>query len=343
MKQLQDPLLVAVDSDIDIEKAVVVGPKSACRNLPPPIQGLHEILTGTKKHELFQMYPVRWFVLFVFCLVSFNQGMFWMTFAPISNLTVEYFHLQCNTSALLNSTTTAASTVDGCGGVDSAEAVAFLHLWGPMFSVFFLPIVSCVSRTSGSSRKLLVWAATLSIVSGILRVLPETPFLVSTSKDVIYVIHISQAINGCVGPFVWSIPSVISSKWFAQNERTTATGTIVCCHFLGLAAAFAVPTFATAPSDVGTLLWIEFGLSLLAFLTIFCIPAAPPTPPSGTAHVDSVGASQPISVHCASFCQDLSIFGKNTTAMCLSVLGGLSIGALCAWLAAVVPLATGSL
>ena len=199
MKQLQDPLLVAVDSDIDIEKAVVVGPKSACRNLPPPIQGLHEILTGTKKHELFQMYPVRWFVLFVFCLVSFNQGMFWMTFAPISNLTVEYFHLQCNTSALLNSTTTAASTVDGCGGVDSAEAVAFLHLWGPMFSVFFLPIVSCVSRTSGSSRKLLVWAATLSIVSGILRVLPETPFLVSTSKDVIYVIHISQAINGCVG------------------------------------------------------------------------------------------------------------------------------------------------
>lgn len=268
MKQLQDPLLVAADNDI--ENAVVVEPKSASRNLPPPIQGLHEILTGTKKHELFQMYPVRWFVLFVFCLVSFNQGMFWMTFAPITNLTMEYFHLQCNTSAVLNTTTALASTVDGCGGVQSAKAVAFLHLWGPMFSVLFLPVVSCVSRTSGSSRKLLVWAAALAVVSGILRVLPQTPFLVSTSKDVIYLMHVSQAINGCVGsfsitrhvlhpsvticcfvfwqcltlfsrdwfrttgsgPFVWATPSVISSKWFAQNERTTATGTIVCCHFL---------------------------------------------------------------------------------------------------------------
>ena len=84
-QQLRDPLLtVVVTETITVTKT---------RNLPPRIEGLHEILTGSKSYDLFQLHRVRWFVLFVFGLLCFNHGWLWMTFSPLANVTVGFFGL----------------------------------------------------------------------------------------------------------------------------------------------------------------------------------------------------------------------------------------------------------
>jgi hypothetical protein len=37
--------------------------------------------------------PERWWVLFVFCLLSFGQSLIWVTFSPITDFTEKYYSI----------------------------------------------------------------------------------------------------------------------------------------------------------------------------------------------------------------------------------------------------------
>ena len=86
--------------------------------------------------------------------------------------------------------------------------------------------------------------------------------------------------------------------------------------------------------DIEALLWGQFGCSLLAFLVVFCTPAAPPTPPSGAAHVHTVAMSQPASGAWRCFCHRAIVqLGSSRAALALSLTGGMFFGLMYAWLA----------
>ena len=186
---------------------------SGLRNLPPPIKGLHEILTGTKKHDIFQTYAVRWFILFVICLLAFNHAMFWMTFVGLSNATIEYYRL-CDVNM-------TAEALHGCEDSENRSNVALLQLWAPMVAVLSLPLAMFVARASGSTRRLLLFASSVSLASAVLRVLPGTPFVSHSTPGTVYFAHASQAVNGIVG--AWNCGTSF------RCATTCTDGGATCC------------------------------------------------------------------------------------------------------------------
>ena len=55
-------------------------------------------ITTTSSNPTYKAYPVRWYVLFVYSLVSLIQSMIWLTYSPVAETTKRYYKL-CTTEA----------------------------------------------------------------------------------------------------------------------------------------------------------------------------------------------------------------------------------------------------
>jgi len=86
-------------------------------------------------------------------------------------------------------------------------------------------------------------------------------------------------------------------------------------------------------SDVGNTLLAQFALCLFGFLAMFCVPIAPPTPPSGTAHIDIAGLT--CRMHCQKVVADFRNILKDSAAVPLALVCGLWLGFYNSWLSLV--------
>ncbi len=100
---------------------------------------------------------------------------------------------------------------------------------------------------------------------------------------------------------------------------------------MSLLIPYAAAAGAGPDIDIEALLWGQFGCSLLAFFVVFCTPMAPPTPPSGTAHVDAV--AQPVSTAWCRIFRAFLQLGSSRAALAVSLTGGMFFGLMYAWLA----------
>lgn len=63
-------------------------------------------------------------------------------------------------------------------------------------------------------------------------------------------IHGGQLLNGLAGPTVMSAAPLLSTTWFAPDQRATATAVASLINYLGSAASFMVgPLLIPAPND----------------------------------------------------------------------------------------------
>ena len=162
------------------------------RNLPPPLTGMREIITGEKEYNPFKTYCMRWFLLFAFSLVSFNQCLFWLTYSPISNATILYY-------GLCDDFNTSRAAFENCIVESGTDTVVLLLNWGPIFYLVSLPLVMIVSRAAGSTRKIIHWSTSLCLVCVVLRLIPGSRWVSSTWSGSIYFVHVAQILNACVG------------------------------------------------------------------------------------------------------------------------------------------------
>ena len=100
-------------------------------------------------------------------------------------------------------------------------------------------------------------------------------------------IHGGQLLNGLAGPTVMSAGPLLSTTWFAPDQRATATAVASLVNYLGAAASFMVgPLLVPAPNDsvpVTTLggagaphdLFIRDRIQLLMYSGMY--PPPPPT------------------------------------------------------------------
>jgi FLVCR family MFS transporter 7 len=72
-------------------------------------------------NQKFISYPSRWLMLSLFCALNFCNAMLWVTFAPISDSSVDYFN---------GNSTSSSSSVGNITAINML-AVIFQILYGP--------------------------------------------------------------------------------------------------------------------------------------------------------------------------------------------------------------------
>ncbi|TRY84837.1 hypothetical protein DNTS_002280 [Danionella cerebrum] len=263
--------------------------------------------TNSTQPVFSRVYGRRWFVLTMFSMLGFMQGLVWNTWGPIQNSAKHVFEF-------------------------SPKDIALLVLWGP---VGFLPwlLFMWIMDKKGLRASLLL-SAFFMVLGAALRSVPLQELLYRR-----WLIHGGQFLNGLAGPTIMSAGPLLSTTWFAPDQRATATAIASLFSYLGSACAFLIgPLAVPAPNDtiklgsaihwnqnhianrIQLVLYTEFGMIAALFVAVlFYFPSRPPIPPSVAA------ASQRLSYR-NSICRLLSNMRFLMIALAYSVPTGVAAG-----------------
>lgn len=254
-----------------------------------------------------RVYSRRWLVLGLFSLLGFMQGMVWNTWGPIQN---------------------SAKQAYGFTSID----IAMLVLCGPVGFIPWFLFMWLMDKKG--LRVTMLLSAFLMVVGTGVRSIPLTDLSIKK-----WLIHGGQLLNGLAGPTVMSAPPLLSTTWFAPDQRATATAVAALLSYLGGACSFLIgPLVVPAPNQtalphssadkssahirdrVQIVLYAEFAMVFLLFAAVVAyFPSRPPLPPSVAA------ASQRLSYR-SSFCRLLSNFRFLMIALAYSVPLGILAG-----------------
>ncbi|XP_041940618.1 solute carrier family 49 member 4 [Alosa sapidissima] len=239
-----------------------------------------------------RVYGRRWLVLTLFSLLGFMQGMVWNTWGPIQVSAKEALSF-------------------------SSTDIAVLVLWGPVG--FFPWLLFMWLMDKKGLRASLLLSAFFMVLGSAMRSVPIIDLQIRR-----WLIHGGQLLNGLAGPTIMSAGPLLSTTWFAPDQRATATAVASLVCYLGSACSFLIgPLLVPAPngtvnaigmvysSTVSTdtnfirdriqiVLYAEFGMIAVLFAVVLLyFPSRPPLPPSVAA------ASQRLSYR-SSICRLLS-------------------------------------
>ncbi|XP_046862071.1 solute carrier family 49 member 4-like isoform X2 [Xenia sp. Carnegie-2017] len=269
---------------------------------------------ATRKHV--QVYKKRWYVLLIFCINGMMQFAIWNTFSPIE--------------------TTARAVYKWDGWVIDLIAA----LGSITFCVSMLPF-SWIMDVKGLRFTVLL-AAAMQVVGTVLRVLPAGKMKILTP-----LIYCGQIISCLGGPVCMAAPPLLSSTWFPQHQRTTATAISTVAAYIGFSLSFLIgPAFVDDVKDsnavkigdnyrlntteekkyekqINTLLYFEASVQTILFFVILAyFPSKPPKPPSLSASTDRVD-----------FKDGARKLSKNFNFLLLSTIYGASTGVFGGWCA----------
>lgn len=262
---------------------------------------------------IYRVYPRRFYVLFLFSFLGFNQCLMWLTFSPIARHAEEYYNVTVNTIDLLLN-------------------------WGPIISIPCLPLASLLLNTPNGLRYCVLVLALTDFLAALARMLPSI-ILHSTSSNfktvALPLIHLGQILNAMCGPLAAIPVSQLSSLWFAPHERTRATTiAILANNNIGTAIGFIISPYIVNQSEhVPYLLYLHFGLACVAcVLTLASFPSRPPSAPSAAAELLIANSTSGGTRHnWRKFAKDLWICFTNPAFLFLAIAGGLINGAINAW------------
>jgi FLVCR family MFS transporter len=261
---------------------------------------------------VYLVYPQRFYVLFVFSFLTFNQCLMWLTFSPIARNTEVYYNI----------------TVD---------TVDLLLNWGPIIFIPVLPLTSILLNMPNGLRYCVIILAIMDFIAALARIIPSI-ILKSTASNFNAValpfIHIGQILNAACGPLVMAPVSQLSCLWFAPHERTRATTIAIFANNFGATVGFVISPFLVAlPEHVPHLLYVHFGLAFVAcVLALLYFPARPPSAPSAAAELlINNPTSSETSHNWRNFLKDVWTCLSNPAFLFLSTAGGLIYGTFGAW------------
>ncbi|XP_024245446.1 solute carrier family 49 member 4 [Oncorhynchus tshawytscha] len=259
-----------------------------------------------------RVYGRRWLVLTLFSLLAFMQGMVWNTWGPIQNSAIHAY--------------------------DFAKSdIAVLVLWGPVGFTPWLLFMWLMDKKG--LRASLLLSVFFMVMGAALRSVPVPDLQLRR-----WLIHGGQLLNGLAGPTIMSAGPLLSTTWFAPDQRATATAVASLVSYLGAACSFIVgPLLVPAPNDttrvmvaravvatdtqinhirdrIQLVLYAELGVVAVLFAAVlFYFPSRPPRPPSVAA------ASQRLR-YSSSICRLLSNFRFLMIALAYAVPTGVVAG-----------------
>ena len=252
----------------------------------------------------------RFYVLFLFAFLAFNQCWIWLTFSPIARSAEQYYHI-------------SEATID------------LLLNWGPIIFIPCLPLTYFLLNQSNGLRNCVVLLAILDFFAAMIRVIPSVIIHPSnphfTTISLVF-LHLGQILNAACGPLVMAPVSQLSCLWFAPHERTRATTIAIFSNSFGLTMGFLIsPWIVTIPDNVPHLLYLHLGLAFLAcILALLFFPLAPIHPPSAAA---TLLLQRPNNDHQTSrqFWRDLKQCLAKPSFLLIAGAGGLMSGTLSSW------------
>lgn len=136
-------------------------PASVVRRMHAQIQATEpspDILAGllnpdgaSDKRELYGPTAARFYILFAFCLLSFNQCLFWITFSPIASNAKLYY------------------------GINDAT-IALLMNWGPIIYIPVCFATSWLTAQKNGLRRVCVGSAVVTAAFMVIRCIPSCKF-----------------------------------------------------------------------------------------------------------------------------------------------------------------------
>jgi FLVCR family MFS transporter len=273
-----------------------------------------KILLTPTQTSTYIVYPHRFYVLFVFSFLTFNQSMIWLTFSPIARNAEIYYNI-------------TETTVD------------LLLNWGPIIFIPCLPLTSILLNSHNGLRRCIILLAITDFLAALVRIIPSIIVASSSlhsniNSIALPFIHIGQILNAACGPLVMAPVSQISCLWFPPHERTRATTVAIVTHNFGATVSFIIsPFIVSLPEHVPHLLYVHFGLAFIAcVLALLYFPAHPPSPPSAAAELLILNPTSTQNRHnWRTFLKDIWKCFTTPSFVFLSTAGGLLYGTFGAW------------
>ncbi|UJR21652.1 hypothetical protein I4U23_024729 [Adineta vaga] len=271
-----------------------------------------EVVPIVSTTPAYVLYPHRFYVLFVFSFLAFNQCLIWLTFSPVARATKAYYQI-------------TESTVD------------FLLNWGPIIFIPCLPLTYILLNKHHGLRRCVIILALVDFLAALVRVIPSVitnPSSPHFSSIALPFLHIGQILNAACGPLVMAPVSQLSCLWFAPHERTRATTFAIVANNFGSTVGFVIsPFIVSSPDRLPYLLYVHLALAFLAcVLALLYFPPQPPSPPSAAAELlIRHPANEQTSNSWRTFMKEIWQCLTTPSFLLLSVAGGLSSGTFGAW------------
>jgi len=221
----------------------------------------------------YKAYGYRWFILAMFCGLELANNMLWVTFAPISDITSNYF--------------------GGSGYYASSTSVNML---ANIFLITYLPgtALSIFMMKYFNLRKALAISGFLTMFGALLRYIAAANSNEWGIEATYAVMILGQVCAGIGQPMLLNSPPAVASIWFPTSEREIATTIGSMFSPIGSAVGQIIPfllvsqTNNNAATDddytvhgMANLMLVEFILCVIPLtLTVIFFKDQPPTAPS---------------------------------------------------------------
>ncbi|MGD8555165.1 MAG: MFS transporter, partial [Anaerolineales bacterium] len=196
----------------------------------------------------YKVYGYRWVMLLAFMLIVAVNQLLWITFAPITSPAMAFY------------------------GVSDLE-IGLLSLIFMAVYIFVSIPASWVIDTYGI-RLAVGIGAVLTGVFGLLR------GLMGADYTMVLVSQIGIAIGQ---PFILNAVTKVAARWFAFEDRATASGFGTLAMYLGIVVALMLTPRLVAQSSIESML-LSYGITAVIAALAFLVlarerPATPPGPP----------------------------------------------------------------
>lgn len=184
--------------------------------------------TGAADYADYKVYTYRFFILAMFAALEMSNALMWVTYAPISDISANYF----GGSGYYGSTT----------GVNMMANV-FLILYGPgtLLAVYMM-------KTLDLKRSLEI-AGVLTVIGALMRYLAALFDSHLSYGAVYWLMFVGQCLGAIAQPMFLNSPPMVAAIWFPVKERDLATTVGSMCSPIGNAIGQLIPVFLVSQTS----------------------------------------------------------------------------------------------
>ncbi|WKY14962.1 hypothetical protein Q1695_000463 [Nippostrongylus brasiliensis] len=211
----------------------------------------------------FRVYKRRWIYLLVACLVNFSNGNTWITYAPITFFTNDFY--------------------------GNNDAALWLNL---IFMALSIPVgfLACWWTDRYGLRSAFHIGAWTNLLGNIIRVVGSGGWLTKQARFPLA--FVGQTVAAFAQPFVMFLPTKLAAYWFPPDQRVIANTLSSMSNPIGIAVMYSFSPLIVNndhPDSFLLLTGICCGLAAItAAFTLFITRSKPPTPVAASRDSDIV-------------------------------------------------------